>query len=1279
MRCLFVGLSGFATALAIALGALPAEDPNSTGPSIEKRFPPLQLPPGFKATLFACDPFIEYPSVIAAGPKANQLFVAIDYMTGLGVEIVRRDEVRLIEDTDGDGYADKSTVIAAGFNSIQGLAYHDSAIYVMHAPYLSVLRDLKGDGKKYERRDLLRGLGLNPEDNPSRLHCANGVTVGHDGWLYLALGDNGCNVLRPEGDRLIFNGGGILRCRAVSPLPLGERGRGEGWWEPAGRDLHIFSTGLRNIYDVALDEELNVFVRDNENDGGDYMIRVCHSFFGADHGYPYDYYERPDKAMKPLADLGRGSSAGVACYLETAFPKAFRGNLFACEWGRSLVRYELKREAGGFAATKEVEFAAGAPKDPYGFKPTDVIVHRDGAMFVSDWCDGQRPKRGRGRIYRIFADPPAKSVAPKDLPGIAGLDSASYHARVDRQIELERRGREVANEVYQALTKKTIGVRGRLHAVWILARTEGADAIPKLLKVAFNDSAERVRAQAIRAIADLADPVLRDHRLDAGRGDPKLAESLARVEDLGSTALLEKVIALGRLRWQSAPSWFQRNGLASPIMQEHALVHAIQQTLRRADSWPEVLKLLDSLPEKYTLRTIALHALADQIDPTVVDGLIARMAKEKDATRRGEYADLLTRVAKMPGPWKYWGYRPAPRTPNTVAWERTEAIEKALDQALADPDRSVRLTVLQRMQREKIPVRFASLTTWLSEDTDEMRVAEILKQLRDHHPLQETIEPLSNVVTNRKHALVSRRTALDMLIGRLGDRREEVMLHFADTLEEGPLLADAVRNVPPLSSGKPVFLAKLVSKDNEVRAAAIFQLGHLKAAELTPLLPKLLADDDPRVRAAAAQAAGSLRLKSAADKLLQLAADPDARVRQATLEAFQTIPEPRAAPLAAAALNDPITRVAALHCLARVGGPQQAKAIVDVARNDPSADILPLALGTLTQMQSRADVVAIKALERSMAELQGSTGVLARWHVRGPLSAAELTPLIQQWTIRPQATEQVPAHSALTLGVGAEARIVARAQPLNPAADWLAVSEIVAPESMNVQFLGSSRGPWRVWLNERLIHENKQSRPFIPDADRFEAKLELGVNRLVVHVTNNSDKKETDAAFHLRFRRKSSTANHEKLIQAALAKPGNVERGRKLFLDIAKSQCLKCHRLGDQGEKIGPDLTGVGKRFARIYLIESLLQPSRTIAPSYETLQVELKDGRILTGVRMAETADQLTLGDAKGDKHLLPRSKIDTVRPVAISTMPEGLERTLSADDFVDLIAFLVSQKETK
>jgi hypothetical protein len=140
-----------------------------SGPAAEKRFPPLKLPPGFKATLYAADPMVEYPSAVALGPRRGSVFVAADYMTGLGVDIVRRDEIRLLEDTDGDGYADKSSVFAKGFNSIQGLTYEGGTLYVMHAPYLTSLRDTKGMGQADQRIDLLSGLGLTPEQNPPRL------------------------------------------------------------------------------------------------------------------------------------------------------------------------------------------------------------------------------------------------------------------------------------------------------------------------------------------------------------------------------------------------------------------------------------------------------------------------------------------------------------------------------------------------------------------------------------------------------------------------------------------------------------------------------------------------------------------------------------------------------------------------------------------------------------------------------------------------------------------------------------------------------------------------------------------------------------------------------------------------------------------------------------------------------------------------------------------------------------------------------------------------------
>src|SRR5262249_34663194 len=146
-----------------------------------------------------------------------------------------------------------------------------------------------------------------------------------------------------------------------------------------------------------------------------------------------------------------------------------------------------------------------------------------------------------------------------------------------------------------------------------------------------------------------------------------------------------------------------------------ALAHAAMQAMRRSENWPAILKLLDE-PNSVPIRGIALRAVAERYEPLVVDGLIGRLKKEKDAGRRREYADALARVHKNPGPWVYWGYRPAPRPANTVAWERTEAIGAALDQMLADPDRAVRLAVLRRMQREKVPATLVRLRKWLEDE-----------------------------------------------------------------------------------------------------------------------------------------------------------------------------------------------------------------------------------------------------------------------------------------------------------------------------------------------------------------------------------------------------------------------------------------------------------------------------------------------------------------------------------------------------------------------------------
>ena len=107
------------------------------------------------------------------------------------------------------------------------------------------------------------------------------------------------------------------------------------------------------------------------------------------------------------------------------------------------------------------------------------------------------------------------------------------------------------------------------------------------------------------------------------------------------------------------------------------------------------------------------------------------------------------------------------------------------------------------------------------------------------------------------------------------------------------------------------------------------------------------------------------------------------------------------------------------------------------------------------------------------------------------------------------------------------------------------------------------------------------------------------------------------------------------------------------------------------------DLTGVGSRFSRVHLVESILEPGRTIAPSYDTFAAILKDGRVITAVKVAETADRVTLGDQEGNLHDLARRDVRELTRQPVSLMPAGLEKQLSEREFLDLVAFLVAQRE--
>jgi putative heme-binding domain-containing protein len=832
----------------------------------------------------------------------------------------------------------------------------------------------------------------------------------------------------------------------------------------------------------------------------------------------------------------------------------------------------------------------------------------------------------------------------------------------------------------EGMSKGRLGVPGRLHAVWVLGHVGGPAALEPLFDLARTDPESRVRAQAVRALADLTDPVLTRHRLDAGPGDvPTAARLAALARGQEPAVLLEVVIALGRLRWSGTARWLEKN-MSKP---DAALAHAAMQALRRSENWPAVLEWIDR-PTGDPLRAIALRALGGQAVPALVDGLIERLRRETDPGRRREYADALTRVYKKPGPWAYWGFRAPPRPPNTAAWDRTEAIGQALDRSLADPDRAGRLAVLGRMQREKIPARLETLAQWLRDEKAAEAITAILGSLRDQ-PAAATRELLEGLVAGGKNPLPARLAALATWVAGLDGASEGRLLAVAGSIEDGPVLAEVLRQIgkrPKLRAG-PLLLSKLDSPAAAVRAGALEALAQVEPGgggrpPVGAALNKLLEDKDARVRRAAAGAAGKLGARTAAAPLLNLVRDPEPEVRRASLESLRLLKEPRAVPFAVAALADPEAAGAALRCISDLGGPGQLEPVVELARRNPSAEVLPLVLRLLTDWGNRPGA-GRGALDLAVADLQGSSGTLGRWNATVPLgtdAAVRLVERLARVPDRPEAGLQEGGPWQTVFATGADSRLRLAATPAAPAdARRLVYTEVRVGAPTSVQFLGASTVAVRVWLNGRQVFQRDGPRPFQPDSERFEAVLDKGLNRVLVQLTVQ----KAEAEFHLRFRRKSATAEHERLAQAALTRAGNPDRGRQLFLAADKTQCLKCHRVGDQGERIGPELTGIGSRFPRIFLIESILEPSRSITPGYQTVYVTLKDGRVLTGVKVADKGGMVTVADNQGKTHALPKADIEEERPLPQSTMPEGLEKNLTVEEFVDLIAFLASQKDNR
>jgi len=156
----------------------------------------------------------------------------------------------------------------------------------------------------------------------------------------------------------------------------------------------------------------------------------------------------------------------------------------------------------------------------------------------------------------------------------------------------------------------------------------------------------------------------------------------------------------------------------------------------------------------------------------------------------------------------------------------------------------------------------------------------------------------------------------------------------------------------------------------------------------------------------------------------------------------------------------------------------------------------------------------------------------------------------------------------------------------------------------------------------------------------------------------------------------AKTPSLEEYRKFALTREGDIQRGARLFAD-EKLSCAKCHSINGTASQAGPDLFAVGDKFARRDLVDAILHPSATISPGYGTVIVETKSGEEHQGVLKQSNDKVVEIMGADGKLISIARGEIKEQRGTTASLMPEGLQASLSLQEFADLTEYLTTLQQ--
>ena len=550
----------------------------------------IVVQPGFESHLWAADPDIAKPIALAWDSR-GRLWIAetVDYPNEQQPEGKGRDRIKICEDTDGDGKADKFTIFADKLTIPTSLCFANGGVIVIEGGHTLFLQDTDGDDHADVRKVLFSGWGMGDTHA-----TANNLRYGLDNWIYGTVGYSGFDGT--VGGKHLKFGMGVYRFKAD------------------GSALEFLRSSNNNTWGLGLSEEGIVF-GSTANRNASWYMPIANRFYEGVSGWSAARMETiaDSQAIYPITEKVRQvdqhgmytAGAGHALYTARAFPKEYWNRIaFVPEPTGHLVGwFRLEASGADFHAVNLGSFLAS---DDEWSAPIVAEVGPDGAVWVIDWYNyivqhnpvpsGFKNGRGNayetqlrdkrhGRIYRVQSTTAKASVQTRlDTADTAGLvaalrsDNQLWRLHAQRQI-LQRGGRE-AVPALQALVRDTsvdeIGLNaGAVHALWTLHGLQalGDNAIPAL-----KHPSAAVRRAAISVLPRTADTAtaLLDARVGA---DPdaqvRLATFLAFAE-LEENETVGAAIAVALRDLINANDRWLREALAAAATHH---LHSFGQTL----------------------------------------------------------------------------------------------------------------------------------------------------------------------------------------------------------------------------------------------------------------------------------------------------------------------------------------------------------------------------------------------------------------------------------------------------------------------------------------------------------------------------------------------------------------------------------------------------------------------------------------------------------------------------------------------------------------------------